>query len=272
MLLSLLMGCGEPALVRQSRKARLVNDIRHALLESVEAEKSAVLATTDEESHSFADETKRSAAEVNRLRGELDALIRADGRAEEVEALAGFDAAWAALESVDQRLLALAVANSNLKAARLAAREGAATIDLLVDALAEAERDAADAETVRVLSRASVAALRVQALSMVHIPSPDDAEMTRLEKQMQALSDEVDRSLASAAETGRLPPEKLEAATRAWSDYRPILARVIKLSRENTNVISFGVSVHEKRLATRECLAKLSVLLNAVEPSSRATR
>src|SRR5678815_1535190 len=59
------VGCsGEPALLRQTKKAGLVNNIQHELLESVDAEKSAVLATTDEESKAFADESRQSAAKI----------------------------------------------------------------------------------------------------------------------------------------------------------------------------------------------------------------
>ena len=273
MVFAVAVGCGgEPALVRQVREEQLINAIRHALLESVEAEKSAVLATTDEESQSLALETQRFATDINRMRGELRPLIVADGRPEEIEKLDAFDSAWAELESVDKRLLALAVANSNLKAVRLSAHEGAAALDRLVDTLTEMQRTTSDPETIRTLSRASVAALRVQSLVMVHIPAADDAEMTRLEQQMHGLSDEVDHSLAGARESSQLSPDQLATASQAWSDYRRVIADVLRLSRENTNVISFDVSVHEKRHTTRDCLSALSALLNAVETRSQATR
>src|SRR5262245_33399853 len=112
----------EPAMVRQTRKVHLINSIRQALLESVEAEKSAVLATTDKES--LAQEAQGYEREVNRLRGELRQLIMADNRQPEVETLNAFDAAWGELERVDERLLALAIANTNRKAARLSADQG----------------------------------------------------------------------------------------------------------------------------------------------------
>jgi hypothetical protein len=86
------------------REERLINAIRHALLESVVAEKSAVLATTDEESQSLALETQRLATDINPMRGELRPLIAADGRPQEIEKLDAFDSvgqSWRA----DQRLL-----------------------------------------------------------------------------------------------------------------------------------------------------------------------
>lgn len=272
-VLAAVAGCSaEPALVRQMRKERLINAIRQRLFESVEAEKSAVLATTDEESQALALEVQHSATDINRLRGELRPLIVADGRREEIEKLDAFDATWTDLQGVDQRLLALAVANTNLKAARLSAREGVAALDRFVDALTEMQRAAAEPEMIRTLSRASVAALRGQSLLLVHIPTADEAEMTRLEQRMSTLDEEVDRNLASARESGAPLPQQFATATEAWSEYRRIAADVLRLSRENTNVISFDVSVHEKRQATKECLSALSALLAAVESGSSATR
>jgi len=60
LLTLLVVACGtEPALVRQTQKIKLINAIRHGILESVEAEESAVLATTDEESQSLARAERR---------------------------------------------------------------------------------------------------------------------------------------------------------------------------------------------------------------------
>jgi hypothetical protein len=262
----------EPAMVRQMRKVRLITSIREALLESVEAEKSAVLATTDEESESLAREAQQSEATINQLRGELRALVVADGRHVEIEKLNAFDAAWADLERVDQRLLALAVANTNLKAARLSASTGATDLDHFVDMLRAMEASAAAPETIRLLSGAAIAALRIQSLALVHIPSADDAEMTRLEARMHALAEEVDRDLAAVRQGGQVSPDQLAAATQVWDDYQRVLKDVLRLSRENTNVISFDVSVHEKRQVTRQCLAALSALLEAVNIGPKAVR
>ena len=247
-LVLLVAGCSsEPEMVRETRKVGLIDAIRETLLESVEAEKSAVLATSDEESKSFAREAEQSTAKIKRLRGELRALIVADGRKAEIEKLAAFDAAWADVERVDQRLLALAVANTNLKAARLSASQGAAALDRLVDGLGEIMRGTDSAGTIRTLSGASIAALRIQPLLLVHIPSADDAEMTRIEDRMRKLSEEVDHDLDTVREGGLVAPERLAAAAQAWTDYQGILKQVLHLSRENSNVISFDVSVHEKR-------------------------
>lgn len=272
-VLALASGCGsEPALLRQAREEKLIAVIQQTLLASVEAEKSAVLATTDEESTSLADESKRLTTEIDRLRGELRPLIVADQNPAAVKKLDAFDAAWADFVKIDQGLLALAVANTNLKAARLTAREGAAALDRFVAALTVLQSRAADPELIRALSRASVSALNVQALLLVHIPAPEAAEMTGLEQRMDTLSGEVDKALAQLGASGLASAEEMTTATAAWSEYRRILADVVRLSRQNTNVFSFDVSVHEKRTATRQCLAALGELAAVVESAAKPTR
>ena len=269
----MLTACGsQPALLRQTHKEKLVTAIRDRLLESVEAEKSAVLATTDEESLALVLEAQRSGTDINRLRDELRQLIVVDGRPDEREKLDAFDAAWATFEDVDKRLLALAVANTNLKAARLAEKDGAAALDRFVDALTAMQQATNDPDTMRQLATASVAALRAQSLLLIHIPTADDAPMTVLENRMRALNDSVDHALARVGGSTQVSPDQLATALQAWSSYQRIAAEVQRLSRENTNLISFDVSVHEKRHATQDCLAALSALMGAVESGPRATR
>jgi hypothetical protein len=262
----------EPRILRERRELHIINAIRQTLLESVAAEKSAVLATTDEESKALALEAEQSADSINRLRDELRALIEADGRDAETAKLNAFDAAWAALERVDRRLLALAVANTNLKAARLSVGQGAAALERLVDLLGEMMRSARDAETIRTLSATAIAALRIQPLLLAHIPSADEAEMTTIEERMRAFGEEVERGLATLHDDNDVSADQLEAAAAAWTAYQGILREVLRLSRENSNVISSDVSVHEKRLVTQQCLNALSALEDAVSAGPRATR
>ncbi|MBI3782422.1 MAG: carbohydrate porin [Deltaproteobacteria bacterium] len=272
-LIVALASCSrEPAMVAQLRKERLITLLQQRLLESAEAEKSAVLATTDDESQALVREAQASAAAINELRGELRVLIVADKRHDEVEKLDAFDSAWAESEEVDKRLLALAVENTNLKASRLSAREGAAAVERFVDALDELQRAASDPETIRALAHASLAALREQTLLLVHIPTAEPSEMTRLEQEMSAARAESERSLASARKSGQLAPENLAKAATAWEEYRRVAGEVVRLSRQNTNVLSFDLSVHEKRKATKECLSALARLLAAVQSTSPATR
>jgi hypothetical protein len=271
-ILAAIGGCNrEPALVRQMKKVGLVNNIQHELLESVDAEKSAVLATTDEESKAFAEESRESSAKIDELLVSLAELIQTDPARDEKEKLDAFDAKWKELKAVDARLLDLAVANTNLKASRLLTREGSATLDRFIAAVDMMTASTDDVVAVRALATTGTSVARIQSLLFVHIPEASDAEMTALEARMRALGETVDAQLKSG--TAALPASSAKAdATQAWADYQRMEAEVIRLSRLNTNVIAFDVSTHEKRTATQACLDALADLRDSIQGGPHATR
>jgi hypothetical protein len=263
----------EPAEVRQAKKVKLIGVMQHALLQSVEAEKSAVLSVTDQESTSFANESRRVSAELEQGRVELHGLVELDARPSELGKLEDFDVAWRELQAVDEKLLALAVANTNIKAARLASGECAAAVNQLVDALSAVQAVAVDPKVLRSLSSASVSALRIQALLAPHIRSPDDAEMTRLEDEMHILGATVDLTLADARTTAPAGSRaRVAEAAETWARYQQLTAEVVRLSRLNSNVLSYDISVHEKRTATIAAQSALSGLLTEVQNMPRPTR
>jgi DNA repair ATPase RecN len=265
--------CGrQPALLRQIEKLGLVNNIQRRLLESVDAEKSAVLAVTDEESKEFATQSKRSAEDIDRLKARLAELIDDDPRPDEREKLTTFDAKWAELKAIDGRLLELAVANTNLKATHLAARDGSTALDRFIASVDALTLASSDVTVVRSLAHAATAVARIQSLLFVHIPEASDVEMTTIEARIQELGGTVDTALREAAPS--IPPGAAGAAeaAQAWAEYRRIAAEVIRLSRLNTNVISFDVSTHEKRTATGACLDALAELRSAIQGGPNATR
>jgi hypothetical protein len=265
-LVLLLPGCDrEPALVRQARKTEAIGALGRAFLKSVEAEKSAVLATTDEASERFAGESRQAAAEVERLTRVLEGLVAQDGRSAEAEGLRAFAAAWRAVAAIDAQLLPLAVANTNLKAAHLSTHAGAAALERLLGDLQAREASARDPARLRALSRAAVAALTIQTLHAPHIAAAADAEMTALEGRIVALEAVVDGTLAAEPAA--------EDARAAWAEYRAATVEVLRLSRENTNVRSFALSVHEKRDASLACEAALQALVTEVQdPGPQPTR
>lgn len=271
-VLTLVACTTPPPAVRAANKIELIGGMQHDLLVAMEAEKSAVLAITDEESVAFADESRKADHEVERARLALRQLVEQSDRPSELAALEKFEAAWRDLVAVDERLLALAVANTNLKASRLASGEAAVAVNQLVDALAALEAVATEPKLLRSLSSASVAALRTQALLTPHIASPSDAERTRLEEQMHALAAIVERALAEARQSPPAAQARAAEAWEAWARYQHLDAEIIRLSRLNTNVLSFDLSVHQKRQAMIAAQNALAALLGAVKNVPRPTR
>ena len=62
---------------RKVRKVDLVERMRYSLAAASEAEKSAVMAVTDQDSQAFADQARTATAEVERLRTTLGEILAA---------------------------------------------------------------------------------------------------------------------------------------------------------------------------------------------------
>jgi hypothetical protein len=267
----LIASCSQPpALITDARKGEILLSLHRELALSVEAEKSAVLAITDEDSERFAAKSRKAAQQVDQLRAELRGLVSNDERG----ALDAFDAAWAKMAQIDAKLLTLATANTNLKAAKLSANDAAQTLDVVLEALNAAQALSKDPERLRELATASVAALRVQTLHAPHIASSDDAEMTLLETRVHALERQVDVVLAPnpARKTPESETQSLLPARQAWSDYKALTEKIFGLSRQNTNVLSFAISIHEKGEATVVCETALQSLAAQVHHGQSPTR
>jgi hypothetical protein len=77
----------------KARKVELVEQMRLALASASEAEKSAIMATTDEDSQSFADQSRAQVAAAERGRKELEELLQTGGTKTEQDLLAALEQA-----------------------------------------------------------------------------------------------------------------------------------------------------------------------------------
>jgi hypothetical protein len=251
-----------PAYLEERKAERALALLQLRLDESVEAEEAAVIATTDEDSQNFAAASRKAAAEVDQLRQEVHETLATLGNQVTLKKLTQFDTAWAKVGELDGRILPLAIANSNRKATELSQDKGVPAVNQLVDALTQIASTTKDVTRLRALSAASVAALRIQTLHAPHIAAADDATMTDLERDIETQRSQVNALFDATPEHLTAADQKtLTEATDAWADYQQVTADVVRLSRLNTNVISFQLSTHQKRAATIECETALSALV-----------
>jgi hypothetical protein len=248
------------ALALKASRVDLVGQLQVALASAAEAEKSAVLAITDEASVANAERARAAGAEAERGRVELSRLLEQAGTPRERELLGQFSAGFAELRRVDDQVLGLAVRNTNLKAQALAFGPAAAALAELDAAL---ERPAArGAAAQRLADRARVGALRVQALLAPHVWQAQDAEMDRLEAVMAGELRQVRAALdALGAAVGAA---EVAPAQAALARYLGVEVQVLALSRENTNVRSLALSLGQKRAALAVCQEVLAALQQAI--------
>jgi len=260
-------------LAAKAARADRVARMQLALTSASEAEKSAVLAVSDEDSKTFADKARAAADEVERARVELEDLLRTGASREEADLVAQFATAFVEYRRIDAELLDLAVKNTNLKASALTYGPAADALAQTTAALARIA-SGSDAKTTTFAMDAEIAALRIQTLLPPHVAEESDVKMDELESRMAKDDAAVRADLADLAATPRLAGDAdLAAATAGYARYAAIRADVLKLSRENTNVRSLSLSLNQKRKATKACAASLDALARAIQdepPGPRA--
>jgi len=250
----------------KAKRVELVEQMRVGLASAAEAEKSAVMATTDVDSKAFADQARSATATVEQGRQELGKLLEAGGTGNETDILAQFSQAFGEFQKIDNDLLSLAVKNTNLKAYSLAfgpAAEAIGEMDAALSRLVAAHGAASadDMKVVQLADGARIAALRLLALLPSHIAEESDAREDQMEAVMAKEDEAVRGDLqALAALSGLSGNADLATATARYARFAELRTQIIKLSRENTNVRSLTISLNQKRKVTMVCQEALAAL------------
>jgi|HubBroStandDraft_6_1064221.scaffolds.fasta_scaffold89363_2 hypothetical protein len=262
----------------KAQRVDLVGRMQLDLASASEAEKSAVLAITDQDSQTFADEARAASGKVEQERRELGELLTAGGAQGETELLAQFTSAFAEFQRIDADLLALAVKNTNIKAYGLAFGPAATALgeaNAALSRLVATHADSPQAKTIMGLALgAQISALRIQTLLPPHIAEESDPKMDELEASM-AVEDTLVRKnlegLAALRESGKDP--ELATATARYAEFSAFKTQILALSRENTNVRSLSISLNQKRKVMLACQAALADLQQAIlaEPIAGTT-
>jgi hypothetical protein len=251
----------------KSRRTALVERMRLSLSAASEAEKSAVLAVTDEESQAFADQATAATAEVDKALEALKALPAADAAPKEKELISKFSEAFADFRRVDRELLALAVKNTNLKAFALAFGPAAQASKETDAALSRflARHETSPQRTLLLAAAARAAALRLETRLAPHIAEENEQKEDEMEALMAKDDREVRAALdALAALPGLGADPDLASARSSHARFSDLRTQILALSRENTNVRSLSISLHQKRTVTAVCQEALSALRREV--------
>jgi hypothetical protein len=256
--------------VTRVRRLELVERLSSVLSSSSEAEKSAVMAVTDEESQEFADRARAASAEVEQTRDELAKLLETGGTRTELDLLSQFSRSLTEFERIDRELLDLAVRNTNLKAYALdfgPAAEALAAMDGALSRILKESATSTDPAARRVMLLAAEAqsgAWRIQALLPPHISEESDRIMDELEARM-ATEDRTVRSdleaLAAPLGSGNLD---LEKAMSSYARFTELRTQILELSRQNTNVRSLIISLNQKRKVVQMCKDALDSLAQTI--------
>jgi hypothetical protein len=261
-----------------TKKLEVIARMRINLLKSVEAEKMAVMADTDESSRINADESLKAAGSLEKDRLELALLIKKDSTEQEIKLLDEFDRCWTEFRKIDRVLLDFAVKNTNIKAANLSFAKGSEAVKGLEDALYGLLSDKPSGreglQLDLLVSKALAAGIKIHYLHAPHIAAANDEQMDKIEAEIKKNEGIILRSLK---EMRPLVPEKKQGSLRearvAYDELTKVTAQVIDLSRQNTNIKSFELSLGRKRKVTAQCDEILLGLQEEVRNRSfKATR
>jgi hypothetical protein len=270
--LAATLGCRgnlSTVLARDQEARRLTSELRVGLMTAADATDRAVMAETDEASAAFAKEASTTTEGIRAESAALRLLLGDLGYEEEIRLLSEFDESFGRFRQLDQTILGHAVENTNLKAQRLSFHEGREAADAFkkaIEALVGTAPTRSACQARELALRATLALREIQLVEGPHISEADDAEMTRLEREM-AVSEAAIR--ASVTELGRLlgtgSRTRLTEATTLLDRFKEINDRIVSLSRRNTNVRSLALSLGEKRSLTAVCAEKLAALGKALD-------
>ena len=270
-------GADEQLALKASR-VDLVTRMQADLASASEAEKSAVLAITDEESAAFASQARAAAAAVERERVELGELLQVGGTQAERDLLTRFSAGFVDFRRVDGDLLDLAVKNTNVKAYGLAfgpAADAVTEMSAALDHLVAASADSPQARQVLLLADdAQIAALRIEALLPPHIAEESEAKEDALEASMAKEDERVKKDLDGLAALPQLGGSvDIATAAAQYARFSELRVQIVALSRENTNVHSLAISLGAKRKVMFACQDALGALRQAIleEPIAGVT-
>lgn len=250
-------------LADKARRTNLVERMRYSLAASSEAEKSAVLAVTDQDSKTYADQARADTAEVEHLRTTLAEILAATAEHREREMLARFSQCFTDYQRVDRDLLALAVKNTNIKAFALAfgpADQAAKEADFAMSGFLT--KHASSPQRVLLLGASAQAALlRLETRLAPHIAEQSDAKMDELEALMAKDDREIRAALDGLAARPDLRADPDLAIARAsYARFSEVRPQILSLSRENTNVRSLSMSLDQKRKVMLTCQDALFTL------------
>ena len=257
-------------------KKRVLSEIRVNLLKSVEMEKNAVMALTDQESLAYASQSRIAAAAVDQNLKTLRSLV--DAMPTERKLLNDFATCWTEMGKIDQVILPLAVENTNLKAAALSRELGEQSMQRFEEALNIVDASAAgrpsESQIAALTARAMVAALKIFNLHGPHIFEPDNGKMDQIEERVKEEERVVMQSL-DTLET-LLDNEHTDVviqAKTAFAEFLTVTNQVVQLSRLNSNIKSLELSLGRKRTVAAQCDDVLASLQESIQQKTfKATK
>lgn len=276
-----LRGNSDPAaqIAFKEKLLALVNAMRLSLAAASEAQNSAVLSISEQDSKTFAEEARKANADLERGRIELTQLLKTRADSHQTQLMDRVAQSLEEFQHIDKQLMDLALESSNRKAFGLAFGPAMKLLGEMDEPLSLIVANATSAQPehvtqlVRLAGEVRVGMLRIQVLLLPHIAEASDQKMDEFERELASIDQNIRENLNAISPI--LPDgdnSKLETVKSRLADFEDIKSQIIKLSRQNSNVRAAAIALKDKRKAMLACQDALVALENAIraEPISSA--
>ncbi len=232
---------------------------------AIEAEKNAVLSLNREESQNFVLQVNQAGKALETHRQALDKLTQIQSTPTEKQLLSEFDQCWLQFKTLDQQLLAWATQESNIEAQKWSTDTGRKAWEQFEKALnrlkKQGQADKYNPEIENAIAQSQIASLKILALHKPHIEAFTEQEMAQWENEMQVQTALTKQHLNSLAK--QLSQQDLAAYNTAylhWEAFQGATQKIVRLSRQNSNLKSIALSLGKKRLISTQCKGILNEL------------
>jgi hypothetical protein len=255
------------------QKQALVSEMRLNLMYSSGKEKYAVMSTSDEESASFAEQSKTAARAVDRDLKKLEKITAKSGTDKEKELVRQFAGSWEEVQKIDSGLLESAVQNTNIKALGLS---NTICIELqrkidddLIKLTDKVNPEMRKTQMDNLATDARLSVRTIALLQLRHIEAADETGKKSIETSIKAEQGKVNAVLKTLDRmTGRKSRVFIREAISDFNEFMRVNDEIVRLSTLNTNKSTVEISLNKKRMAETGCDRSLEALqrLSAGKP------
>ena len=258
-------------------KASKSSEVHVMFLASIRAQKNSVLSPDDEVSKSFAAISRASLTESRDLIDMLKELVNKDRVEGQLAAVENVTEALDSVEKVNDRVLELAVQNTNVKARKLLSGDIQRQIEVLAarfhlwvdDVTSKEVLDIQGMKQLKTLYEIHECLMGIQPNANKHIESSSDSDMSAQEKKLEELQDQIQNGLMVASSGDVANQVEVRAML---SDMRAAIIKVVQLSRLDTNNRSTAMSLNESKAANDKCVKRLGELDKLLAAEATAGR
>ncbi|WP_218109784.1 HAMP domain-containing methyl-accepting chemotaxis protein [Oligoflexus tunisiensis] len=243
---------------KTSRRIELAGVMNQELIAIHRAEKNVILSETQEQMDTWVAKAKERREALTKTEDELKRLVGEVGR----QKLEVFDKKFTDFVNVHEKVVQLALANSNIRARNMSAREGREAFNRSDKALRDYIR-ISKGEKALLASELMADLLSIIRAEKNLILESTEERMDYFEGEADRIASVIEQKLKNLSMGGTGEEQRLlENFEREWANFLKVHQAIRKLSRENTNSKAFELSTGQGRLALDAAEAALKELID----------